>query len=120
MMRWALIGLLAFALGLVVLAIVVAGLPRDFFVRDRPRGRRSLALRILRNVLGVALLAAGLLLSLPLIPGPGILVLLLGLGLTDIPGKRRLLRAVVRRPGVSRKLNALRRRLKRPAFVLPA
>ena len=119
MMRWALISLLALALGLVAVAIVVARLPRDFFVRDRARGRRSLVLRILKNVLGVALILVGIVLSLPLVPGPGILALLLGLSLTDLPGKRRLIRAVVRRPGVSRRLNALRRRLGRPAFMLP-
>jgi hypothetical protein len=62
---------------------------------------------------------AGIALSLPLVPGPGFLALLLGLSLTDLPGKRRLIRAVVRRPGVSRRLNGLRRRLGRPSFVLP-
>ena len=120
MTRWILFSALACAVGLAVLALVVARLPRDFFVRERARGRRPLGLRILRNVLGLALVAAGVVLSLPLVPGPGLLALLLGLGLTDLPGKRRLLRALVRRPGVSRKLNGLRRRLGRPSFVLPA
>lgn len=119
MMRWALVSALALALGLAVLALVVARLPQDYFVRDRSRGRRSLVLRILKNVLGVALMVAGLVLSLPLIPGPGFLALLLGLSLTDLPGKRRFIRAVVRKPGVSRRLNALRRRLGRPSFELP-
>lgn len=47
---------------------------------------------IVRNVLGYALLVAGLGLSLPGIPGPGFALVLAGLALADWPGKRPFFR----------------------------
>jgi hypothetical protein len=117
--RWVLVSALACVLGMAALLVVVARLPRDFFVRDGSGRRRSLVVRILKNVCGVALIVVGIVLSLPIVPGPGFLAILLGLAMTDIPGKRRVIRAAVRKPAVSRKLNGLRRRLGRPSFLLP-
>ncbi|HEX7897452.1 MAG TPA: hypothetical protein VF950_06810 [Planctomycetota bacterium] len=110
---WAAAGVAA---GFVLLSVVVAVLPRDFFTR--PRRARGVG-KILKNALGVILIAAGVVLSLPLVPGPGFVLLLVGLALVDFPGRRKLLRKAILKPAVHRKLNAFRRKLHRPYFLLP-
>ena len=52
--------------------------------------------------------------SLPLVPGPGLVFILLGLSLLDFPGKRALQRRVVTRPFVLRVLNKTRTRFGPP------
>lgn len=47
----------------------------------------GMARTIGRNIAGYALVCIGILLSLPLVPGPGFAVVLLGLALADWPGK---------------------------------
>lgn len=116
MLKLVLWGAVGIAAGFVLLSIVVAALPRDFFTRpSRAKGVK----KILKNVLGVLLLLGGIVLSLPLVPGPGFILLLAGVALLDIPGRQRVVRKVFRRPGVHRKLNAFRRKLHRPYFLLP-
>jgi len=61
-----------------------------------------------KNLLGLALLLCGAVLSLPLVPGPGVLTMLLGLALLDLPGKRALERWIVAQPIVFAALNQLR------------
>ena len=79
-----------------------------------------LAAIIGKNLLGVVLIVAGLLLSLPGVPGQGVLTMLVGLLLLDIPGKRRFELALVRRKTVHRVINKLRARFDRaPLLVEP-
>ena len=105
---------------LLALPWLAARIPADYFAGPRrPPPRRLLSgkprhpaaaigLRILRNLAGLGLILAGA--AMLVLPGQGVLTILAGLVLTDLPGKRRLERAVVRRPVVLRTLNALRRR----------
>jgi hypothetical protein len=111
---WGAVGVLA---GFVLLSVVVAVLPRDFFTR--PRRSMGGVKAVLKNALGILLLVSGVVLSLPMVPGPGFVLLLVGLALVDFPGRRKLLRKVILRPGIHRKLNAFRRKLHRPYFLLP-
>lgn len=77
-----------------------------------------LALLVGKNVLGVAVVVLGVFLALPGVPGQGLLTILLGLLLVDVPGRRRLERWILLRPGVLAGLNRLRARWKRPPLVL--
>ena len=63
-------------------------------------------------------MALGALLSLPGIPGQGLLTILIGLILLDFPGKRGLERRLVSRPSVLAAINRLRARFGRPAMEL--
>jgi hypothetical protein len=76
------------------------------------------ARKILKNVIGAGVVGLGLLLSFPGIPGQGILTILIGVMLLDFPGKRRLERAVIRRPRVLGAVNRLRARYGKPPLVL--
>jgi hypothetical protein len=111
-----LLSLLLFAASLLALPWLVGRLPADYFCRReerRPpsvvRNRRvRLLLRIAKNVTGAVLLLSGI--AMLVLPGQGLLTILMGLVLLRFPGKRALLRRVVARPPVLGALNALRRR----------
>lgn len=116
------LGALLFAAGLVVSTLLALGvllyLPEDHFVHGRRHGK-GLALAVLKNFLGGVLVVVGIVLSVPGIPGQGLLTAFAGLLLLDIPAKRRLELAVLRRPSIRSKVDALRRRFKRPQLRFP-
>ena len=104
------------------LAVVVwfaATLPEDYFQTDQPaRSRRTLR-RVVRNIAGVVLFVVGAAMSLPGVPGQGMLTMLVGIFLVDFPQRTRLERALARRPGVLSSLNRLRARFNRPPLRPP-
>jgi hypothetical protein len=114
------LSLVAFLLSIILLPIAIIRLPSDFFIRTRPpRTKLSphrLALKILKNLLGLSLLIIGIFMLF--IPGQGILTMLFGISLMDFPGKRRLELNIARRPRVARSLNWLRQKANKPAFIL--
>lgn len=73
---------------------------------------------IAKNVFGVFLILLGLILSLPGVPGQGILTILLGLIMIDIPGKRPLEARIIRRPAILSAINDLRARYNKPPLVM--
>lgn len=117
--------LVTFTISLVIVGVILVKLPATFFLDRHCRDLwvdRHPALRwtgvVLKNLLGVLLVVLGILLSLPGIPGQGILTILIGVILLDFPGKRRMERYLVSRPRVLRTINRLRARYGRPPLVL--
>ena len=106
-------------------ALVLVKVPPDYFsltslrefLPDRPRHLRWGAIAA-KNILGVLLVIIGILLSLPGIPGQGILTILLGLIMLDIPGKRPLEARIIRRPAILGLVNRLRLRYGKPPLQL--
>jgi hypothetical protein len=112
--------------GLVLLAVLLIRLPAGHFTEDASLGHGAresdlpFALKMLKNLSGGVLILVGGILALPGIPGPGLLILLSGIMLTDFRGKRRLELWLVRRPGVLITINKVRACFARPPmFVLP-
>ena len=104
---------------LLLLPVLIARAPEDFFVREGKRRRTplSLLLAIARNVLGAVLLCFGILMLV--LPGQGLLMMLLGLSLLDVPGKRKAVRAIVQKPPVWRALSYFRKRAHKPPLQKP-
>ena len=73
---------------------------------------------ILKNIFGVLLIGLGIILSLPGVPGQGILTILLGLIMLDIPGKRPVEARIIKRPTVLAAINNLRQRYGKPVLEL--
>ena len=73
---------------------------------------------IAKNVAGVFLIILGIVLSLPGVPGQGILTILLGLIFLDIPGKRPLEARIIQRPAVLGAINNLRARYNKPPLIM--
>jgi hypothetical protein len=109
---------------LIVGWFLIAIRPDHFVVDTRGLSRRirSPVVRALyvagKNLLGVVLVAVGVVLSLPGVPGQGLLTIFVGVLLLDIPGKRRFERKIVQRPRVLGAINRLRARFERPPLEL--
>src|SRR5262245_45448644 len=101
-------------ISLVAVGFALARLPADYFVNPearRPVDRHpilKILLTIARNLLGYVLIVLGILLSLPGVPGQGLLTVLIGVMLIDFPGKLRAERWLLTRRGVCTGVNALR------------
>jgi hypothetical protein len=105
------IGLCIFSIALVALSIAfvprfLATLPADHLHSTAPPPHAALPLRILRNALGVVLVLCGV--AMLVLPGQGLLTLLVGVLLLDFPGKRKLERQLLSRPKVLAIVNKLR------------
>lgn len=70
-----------------------------------------------KNLLGLVLVVVGIMLSLPGVPGQGLLTVLVGILLLDIPGKRRLELRLVKRPAIKGTIDKLRARFGRPPIA---
>lgn len=73
---------------------------------------------VLKNAIGMVLVILGILMSLPGVPGQGLLTVLVGLMLVDFPGKRVLEYKIIRQPRVLRVVNRLRQAFSKPPLVL--
>jgi hypothetical protein len=109
---------------LAIVAAVVATLPVTYFrdgPADDPAGTTAgrATRRVVRNLCGLLLIVAGLLLSIPGVPGQGFLTLLAGVVLVDFPGRHRVACAIARWRGVLPTMNRLRARLGRPPLEPP-
>ena len=118
-MLWSIaIFLLVFVASLASITALILALPVRYFVDEhlfwqgRPPLVRWLGI-VGKNVLGLAIVVLGIALSIPGVPGQGVLTILVGLVLLDIPGKRRLVRLLARRPWIQRSINGLRARFGR-------
>ena len=117
--------MVSFVLSIFVIGTLLVMLPATYFLDSHDRGLwidHHPALRwtgiILKNLLGIAIILLGAALSLPGIPGQGLLTILIGLVLLDFPGKRRLERRILHMRRVLEKTNSLRQRFGRPPLIL--
>lgn len=117
--------LASFGLSLLSIAIVMVKIPANYFsshYRQDFMPDSSWAVRwgavIAKNVLGVLLIGLGIVLSLPGVPGQGLLTILLGLIMLDIPGKRPLEARIIKRPAVLENINKLRERYGKPPLIV--
>lgn len=93
--------------GIAVAPSVIARLPVDFFTRRNHKSSLWL------NITGWVLIVAGI--AMMILPGPGAMVLLVGIVFADFPGKRRFLLWVLSMGTIFARLNRIRaKRGKRP------
>lgn len=114
------LSLLLFFGTLAVVPLLVMAMPADYFLRERRSARRhplALVRALLKNLLGLVIAAAGLVMLVT--PGQGILTILIGLGMLNFPGKRALELRLVGRPGVRAAIDWIRRRGNRQPLLLP-
>lgn len=100
--------------------VVLLCLPAGVLAPRPPRDGGGVA-RLARNALGWILFGTGVVLSLPILPGPGNLLLILGFILLDFPGKERLRSRLFRSRRLGRVVNGVRAFFRRPPlpFVAP-
>jgi len=87
----------------------------DYFARPRPR--RSLLFRVLRFVLGVLLVIAGV--AMLVLPGQGLVTIVIGLSILEIPLRDRVMTRILIAPAVRRVIDRLRERAGKGPLALP-
>lgn len=117
--------LLSLALSFAAIAIVMIKIPPNYFSshykRDFLPGSPFIVrwgAVIAKNIFGIFLILLGIALSLPGVPGQGILTILLGLIMLDIPGKRPLEAKIIKRPTVLSAINKLREKYGKEPLVV--
>jgi len=113
---------------LVVLPILIIHIPADYFTRRKkplkslPQGHLAVRLLILvfKNLAGIIFILSGI--AMLVLPGQGVITLLIGLMLVNFPGKRDLELRIIDQQSVLRVLNWIRLKagkqaLKRPHMV---
>lgn len=72
---------------------------------------------LIKNLIGSVFVVAGL--AMLLLPGQGVLTILIGVTLINFPGKRRLVRRLLRWKNVANAVNRLRLMFKRSPLEMP-
>ena len=117
--------LASFLVNLGIVSLILVKLPADHFSKSRktkfwagPRPAIHAAKVIGKNIAGVLLVALGIVLSLPGVPGQGLLTVLLGIMLLDFPGRHRLEQKLLSKPSIVNTINRLRGRFDKPPLQL--
>ncbi|MCY3803108.1 MAG: hypothetical protein OXG06_01715 [Gammaproteobacteria bacterium] len=112
-----------FVVSLAVIPWLVTKIPADYFRaeyrRSKTSGGKSVPIQLLlglKNLFGFLLILLGLVMLV--LPGQGILTIVIGLFLMNFPGKYKLERALVSKPKVLNSLNWIRAKAQKPPLVI--
>jgi len=101
---------ICFLASLAIIPWIICKLEADHFLHLYGHNNRHplgfVHLRLLRYLLGVILLIAGLLMLF--LPGQGLLTMILGLSLLDFPGKQKAVDKLLQIPSIQKALNWIR------------
>lgn len=119
------LSVLMFVGSLIALPFLLARIPEDYFADPQRHSARLkrlhpvvyISLRLFKNLVGWVLVLAGILMLV--LPGQGILTILMGLVLSDFPGKYRLERRLAGNHRVLSGINWIRRRSGHAPLVPP-
>jgi hypothetical protein len=103
----------------------IAQIPEDYFIHDKRRGKHwnkyssqvRIAMIIFKNIFGGIMLVGGLFLLV--LPGQGLLTMIIGLFLIDYPGKFQLEQKIISIPSIFRSLNWFRAKARKPNLLHP-
>ncbi len=109
---------------LIVVPQAIRRMPADYFLGPKPprlpwadaHPVPKVLLTLVKNVLGVILVLAGIVMLVS--PGQGLLAILVGAMLVDFPGKRPIELALIRKKRVHAVLNWIRRRAGRGPLLV--
>ncbi len=115
--------LVSMAVSLLIVGVVIVKIPANYFsshyqqdfLPNAPWLARWGA-TIGKNLVGIVLVVAGIVMLIG--PGQGILTILIGLMLMDIPGKRPLEARLIKRPAILSAANRLRAKYNKPPLDL--
>ncbi|HIJ56708.1 MAG TPA: hypothetical protein HPQ03_11370 [Deltaproteobacteria bacterium] len=116
---------LMFLGSLCTIPIILIKIPADYFSSLETNSRINirdlsffrLLYLIFKNTVGIAFILAGLIMLL--LPGQGILTIIVGMCLLDFPGKYRLVRNIIRNKTILVTINKLRSKADKPPIEVP-
>jgi archaellum biogenesis protein FlaJ (TadC family) len=105
-----------FIMSLFLVPMLVVRIPPDYFAHRKRHTKKPvkyppvirIIVLILKNIMGLVLLLAGILMLV--LPGQGLFTMIVGLMMMNFPGKYKLERWIVERGPVLKMINWLRRR----------
>ena len=112
------VSIVSLVLTAVLLPLIVIRLPSNYFTRRPgarrvlPRSKGNIFWHLFKNLVGGVFVLAGI--AMLVLPGQGLLTILIGVLMLDFPGKYRLERWFVQRRGIRNSMNRLRARFDRP------
>jgi len=119
----AIVFVVSVSLSLIIVGIVMVKIPENYFSSHYQHDflpNSSWLTRwgavVAKNIAGLALVIAGIVMLVG--PGQGILTILIGLILMDIPGKRPLEARLIKRPIILAAVNNFRAKYNKPPLVL--
>jgi hypothetical protein len=117
--------IVTFLVNLAIVSFILIKIPADYFTSHRktefwsgPKPALRATAMIGKNILGVLLVVLGIILSVPGVPGQGLLTILLGIMLLDFPGRRKLELKLLQRQEIVNTINRLRHRFDKPPLEL--
>jgi len=113
---------IAFVGTLIAIPAILIRMPPDYFQNHHHKpwfANHHPAVRILgifvKNIIGIIFLLAGI--AMLVLPGQGLLTMLLGILFIDFPGKHRLEKKLIQHPTILKTINALRKKVDKPPFT---
>ena len=118
-----LLSIVSFVGSVIAIPWILIRLPQDYFCESHPRTwlkdhhpvLRLIALAV-KNFVGWLLLLGGI--AMLVLPGQGLLTILIGVSLMDFPGKRAIERKIISRPLILQAINRIRQRFDRPPLFI--
>lgn len=117
-----LVSILTFIGSLVAIPWIISLLPANYFIRHRQVVAKRHELHpviaritfVSRNIVGFGFFLAGV--AMLVLPGQGIIAMVIGISFMDFPKKQQLVDRMVRHPRVVKLLNWVRQKVKKPPF----
>tara|TARA_B100000965_G_scaffold179691_1_gene149856 strand:- start:598 stop:1053 length:456 start_codon:yes stop_codon:yes gene_type:complete len=112
------ISFLVFIFSLISIKWLVALIPNDYFIEDKRNKYQSsypltwLISIIIKNIVGYILIIGGILMLV--LPGQGLFTIIIGLMLSNYPGKYFIERKFIAIPSVLKTINWLRKKSNKP------
>lgn len=115
--------LMMFVGTLIAIPLIIVVLPDDILSREDEKVSRLLLdfwyfpYWVLKNAFGVVFILAGV--AMLVLPGQGLLTILIGLTLVTFPGKKKLILRLLGRRRVLKAVNALRHKFDKRPILMP-
>ena len=119
------ISIIMFVGTIVAIPIILNKLPANYFQHDLEHKWmedyhpifRNIGL-IVKNTVGLIFLLAGM--AMLVLPGQGLLTIVIGVSLIDFPGKRKLEHKLLTQPMIFQAMNSIRTKCSKPPFDSPS
>ena len=116
------ISLFVFLFSLLSIKWLVSLIPEDYFINKRVSKIRSInpllwyVFLIIKNIIGYSLILGGVMMLV--LPGQGVFTIIIGLMLSNYPGKYSIERKFIAIPSILKSINWLRRKSNKPPINL--
>jgi|TARA_B110000977_G_scaffold200688_1_gene292143 hypothetical protein len=116
------LSLFIFIFSLVGIRQLVALIPSDYFLRKKYSKLRSsnlflwLLISIFKNIIGYSLIIGGIIMLI--LPGQGLFTIIIGLMLSNYPGKYALEKKLISTPSILKSINWLRKKSNKPPLIV--